>query len=68
MYNFNIIKSKIILKDKSIKNVAEELNLNEQTISNWINDRNTDNIKKFITLLDYLDIEIEELKKATPKG
>lgn len=65
MYDYNIIKSKIILKNKTIIEVAEILNINEQTISNWINGRNTENINTFISLLKYLDININEIKKKT---
>lgn len=63
MYNLNIIKANIILKNKTIKEVADEIGINENTISNWINDRNTENISNFIELIQYLNIDIRDIKK-----
>lgn len=62
MYDYNIIKAKIIMENKTIKEVAEETELNEQTISNWINNRNVENINSFICLLKHLNIELKEIK------
>lgn len=65
MYNIdtNKIKAKIYEKGFTVRQIADELNIHEQTISNWINHRNIDNISKFIELLLFLDIDIKELKK-----
>lgn len=62
MYDYNIIKAKIIMKNKTIKEIAEETELNEQTISNWINNRNVENINSFIYLLKHLNINLNEIK------
>lgn len=56
-----IIKTKIIEKHLTIKEVAEITKLNEQTISNWINKKNLSNIDKFLKLIIFLDINIKDL-------
>ena len=63
MYNINtsLIKSKIYEKGYTIQNIAEQLNINPQTLSNWLNNRNLCNITKFIELLYMLDINIKDL-------
>ena len=61
--NGNIIKSKIYKKNMTINEVANLLNINSMTLSNWINGRNTKQIDNFINLLILLDIDIRELKK-----
>lgn len=61
--NGNIIKSKIYEKNMSINEVANLLNINPMTLSNWINGRNTKQIDNFINLMLLLDIDIKELKK-----
>ena len=58
--NSKIIKIKIIEKGYTNREIAKMLNLNEQTISNWINGK-LGNIEKFIELCKILDIEIKEL-------
>lgn len=59
----SIIKAKIALKKMTTKEVAEKIDVNEQTISNWINGKNISNIDKFLRLLKFLEIEINEIKK-----
>lgn len=59
--NTKIIKIKMIEKNISQKEIAKKLNINEQTISNWINGKNLENIKKFLTLLQELEIDIKQL-------
>lgn len=59
----SIIKAKIAIKRLTIKEVAEAINVNDQTISNWINNKNIDNINKFLKLLKFLEIDINEIKK-----
>ncbi len=63
MYNINtrLIKSEIYKKGYTIQNIAEQLNINPQTLSNWLNNRNLCNITKFIELLYMLDIDIKNL-------
>lgn len=65
MYNINTnkIKSRIYKKGYNIKEVANKINIHEQTISNWINGRNITNIKKFLELMEFLDLEIKNIKK-----
>lgn len=58
--NSKTIKIKIIEKGYTNKEIANMLNLSEQTISNWINGK-LGNIEKFIELCKILDIEIKEL-------
>lgn len=67
MYNINmkIIKSKIYEKGYNINEIAEKIKINPQTLSNWINDRNTCNIKKFLELLYILDLNIKDLIEKT---
>lgn len=65
MYNINTnkIKARIYEKGYKYKDVANKLKINEQTISNWINNRNLSNIIKFIELLNLLDLDIKDIKK-----
>lgn len=58
----NIIKAKIFEKDLSVKEIADILNINKQTLTNWINGRNTKQIDKFLELIILLDLDIKELK------
>lgn len=59
----NLIKSRIIESGNTIKEVADMLNINYQVLSNWINGRNTKQIYKFILLLAFLHITVEEIKE-----
>jgi len=65
MYNINTnkIKSRIYEKGYNIKEVTNKINIHEQTINNWINGRNITNIKKFLELMEFLDLEIKNIKK-----
>jgi len=65
MYNIDTkkIKARIYEKGFEYKDIANALNIHEQTISNWINNRNLNNIIKFIQLLALLDIEIKDIIK-----
>lgn len=65
MYNINTkkIKARIYEKGLEYKDIANALNIHEQTISNWINNRNLNNINKFIQLLILLDLDINDIKK-----
>ena len=57
--NSKIIKLKIIEKGYTNREIANKLNIHEQTISNWINGK-MGNIEKFIELCKILDIDINE--------
>lgn len=63
MYNINtkLIKSKIYKKGYTINQIANKLSINNQTLSNQINNRNITNITKFLELLHILDIEINDI-------
>lgn len=45
-----------------VSNIAEELNIPEQTIYNWLKEDDTDR-KKFLRLLMYLEIDLYEYAK-----
>lgn len=65
--NGYLIKTRLIELDLSIEEVADTLNMSPQTISNWINGRNTSNIELFLSLLAYLDLDPDSLiKKKDP--
>lgn len=57
-----IIKIKIIEKGYTQKEIAKKIGVTEQTLINWINGQIGNN-KKFIELLNFLNITIDELKK-----
>lgn len=61
MEKYKIIKIKAIEKNYTYKNLAENIGTSEQTITNWVNNRNTNNINKFIKLCKLLNIEIKDL-------
>ena len=65
IYNINTkkIKAKIYEKGYTIKEVAKKLNIHEQTLSNYINGKNLENINKFLELLNFLELEIKDIKK-----
>lgn len=66
--NMRLIKSKIYEKNYTIKDIAEKIEMCPQTLSNWINDKNTHTIIKFSNLLYILDIEIKDLIIDEEKG
>lgn len=45
-----------------VSNIAEELNIPEQTIYSWLKEDDTDR-KKFLRLLMYLEIDLYEYAK-----
>lgn len=57
----NRLKIIILERDYTIKELAKELNLSPQTISNWCNDKNLENIKNFYRLCEELDIDIRDV-------
>lgn len=59
--NTKIIKIKLIEKEINQKEIAKELNITKQTINNWINNRNTEKIEKFLKLMKRLEIEVNDL-------
>lgn len=64
--NGKYLKALIIKKGYTIKSISIKINVNNNTISNWINNRNTNQIDNFINLLNELnadEYDIKELKK-----
>lgn len=59
--NTKIIRIKMIENDINQKEIAEKLNLSKQTINNWINQRKTEKIEKFLELMKELEIEVSDL-------
>lgn len=57
--NQNQIKIQIIRKNKSQKEIAEEIGISEATLSRWINGK-LGNIAKFIKLCYLLDLNIND--------
>lgn len=55
------VKMAIIKKGYTNKDVAKMIDVTEQTISNWINGRNVDNIIKFNKLCKILDLSIDDI-------
>lgn len=65
MYNIDtkIIKAKIYEKGYNIKEISSIIGIHEQTLSNWLNYRNLDNITKFLQLLYLLELNPKDIKE-----
>lgn len=59
--------SEIIDKNK-VKTISEKLDIPETTLRRWIRHENISNHTKFIELLLYLDVDIEEFIKKYPNN
>lgn len=59
--NTRIIKVKLAENNMTIKELAKNLEMNPQTISNWINGKNINQIEKFISICKILEIEMKDL-------
>lgn len=57
----NKLKILIIERDLTIKQLANELGISPQTISNWCNNKNLDNIYGFYKLCKRLDVDIRDI-------
>ena len=57
----NRLKVLIIERDLTIKQLADELGFSPQTISNWCNGKNLDNIYAFYKLCKLLDVDIKDI-------
>lgn len=57
----NKLKTLIIERGLTIKQLANELDVSPQTISNWCNNKNLDNIYGFYKLCKKLDVDIREI-------
>lgn len=60
MLNTKLIKSKIVERGYTQREIAEMLNITEVTLSKWINGK-LGNIETFIKLCKFLDIDIRNL-------
>lgn len=59
----NRLKVIITERDITIKQLANELGVSPQTISNWCNNKNLDNIYAFYKLCKKLDVDIRDIFK-----
>lgn len=57
------MKVLIIERELTIKQLADELGMSPQTISNWCNNKNLDNIYAFYRLCKKLDVDIGDIFK-----
>ena len=57
----NRLKLIIIERELTIKKLANDLGVSPQTISNWCNDKNLDNIYAFYKLCKELDVDIRDI-------
>lgn len=57
------VRLKILILEKgfTIKELSEDLGFSPQTVSNWCNGRNLDNIYSFYKLCKKLDIDIKDI-------
>lgn len=63
MLNMKRVKIRMIEKNITNIEIAEKLKCNINTISRWLNEKNIENIEKFIDMLIMLDIDIKQIKK-----
>lgn len=59
-----ILKIKILENGYTIRNISKEINISEQTITNWINGRNTSSIVSFLSLCKKLNMTSDEIYKC----
>lgn len=57
----NKLKIIIIDRELTIKQLANDLGMSPQTISNWCNNKNLDNIYAFYRLCKHLDVDIRDI-------
>lgn len=60
-YNMKILKARIIEKNYKQKEIVLLFGIREETLSRWING-NLGNIRIFLDLCDFLDLDIKDLK------
>lgn len=63
MIDYKLIKYKLLENNLTNIELANILDLNPQTVSNWINGKNVSNYEKFLLMLKLLDIEIIDIIK-----
>ena len=59
--NNNKLKTLIIDRGLTTKELANDLGISPQTISNWCNNKNLDNIYVFYRLCKRLDVDIRDI-------
>lgn len=57
------LKLKIYENNLTIKEIAKKYNISEQTITNWINNRNISTILNFLKITQYLNFTSEDYNK-----
>ena len=57
----NKLKTLIVERDITIKQLAHNIGVSPQTISNWCNGKNLDNIYVFYKLCKELDVDIRDV-------
>ena len=57
----NRLKLIIIERELTIKKLANDLGVSPQTISNWCNDKNLDNIHTFYKMCKKLNVDIRDV-------
>lgn len=57
------LKLKIYENNLTIKEIAKKHNISEQTITNWINNRNISTILNFLKITQYLNFTSEDYNK-----
>lgn len=57
------LKLKIYEKGYTLCDIALIFNINEQTLSNWVNGKNTEQLRKFIDILKFLNFSNDDLNK-----
>lgn len=63
MINTTRIKIAMLEKNLTVIELAENLQINVNTISRWINGKNLSSIEKFIEMLQILELDINDIKK-----
>jgi len=48
----------------TVKELAEKLNINVNTVSRWINGKHLENFDVFLNMLKILKIDIDDIKKG----
>lgn len=57
------LKLKIHEKGYTLRDIALKFKINEQTLSNWVNGKNTEQLRKFIDILKFLEFSNDDLEK-----
>lgn len=63
MINSKEIKKRMIDKNLNVSEVSKLINVNINTVSRWLNNKNLNQIENFLKLLEILELEIKDIKK-----